>query len=203
MGRGKIFFFFFSLILFFGCGLGQEPDLLLDSFEGEIDSNTVDFGASDNSYISAEASSKALCGTQSLKLSYRLNISGYMWTARGYKLDAEEAGRWQIKPEEISWENYKAVTLAMYGQNSGAIYAFDLKDSGGELWRYLIDDDFQGWKKIILPFDSFFSRSDWQPEDAEVTKNLDFPVYSYQFEPLVPGEKSVYFDCIGLTAALR
>ncbi len=184
-----------------GCGLITAPDLLLDSFEGEISPNTLDYGSSDNSQLTASASSeKRLCGEQSLNLSYDLQPGGYMWAGRGWGLDVEGASCWLVEPGQIEWEKYKAISVAVYGQSSGAMYAFDIRDKGGEIWRYLIDDDFQGWQEIVLPFKGFFARTDWQPDDAETTKTLDFPVKSYQFEPLLPGQRQVYFDCIKLTA---
>lgn len=200
MKRLLSLFILFFICFLAGCRPAPEP-VLLDSFEGQISSETVDFGSADNSEIIVTASQdNNFCGNQSLKITYRLAAGGYMWAARGYGLDVEGASAWLVNPEDIEWNRYKAVSIAMYGQNSGAIYAFDLKDKGGEIWRTLIDDDFQGWQEISLPFQIFFSRKDWQPDQAEVTETLDFPVMSYQFEPLVPGEREVYFDCIKITA---
>lgn len=197
--KNLAFFSAFFCLVLFGCR-PAEP-LMLDSFQGEINSETVDFGSADNSEITVSASSDIkLCGQQSLKISYRLVAGGYMWAARGYGLDVPGAADWPVEPGEINWRRYRAVSLAMYGQNSGTIYAFDLKDSGGEIWRSLIDDDFKGWQEIVLPFQNFFSRQDWQPEQAKVSGTLDFPVMSYQIEPIIPGEGEVYFDCLKLIA---
>lgn len=199
MERIIIFIFTLTLVLS-GCRPALKP-LLLDSFEGKIDSSTVDFGSSDNSEIKVFASSdKKLCGEQSLEIAYRLEPGGYMWAARGWGLDVEGAACWLIKPADIQWQKYGAISLAMYGQESGAMYAFDLKDKGGQIWRYLIDDDFSGWKEIIISLDNFFSRTDWQPEEAEITETMDFPIKSYQFEPLLPGTREAYFDCLKLIA---
>lgn len=195
----------FSVFLFFvfnltGCKPGVSP-LLLDNFEGEINSETVDFGASDNSQIKVTASQEnKFCGRQSLKISYDLKSGGYMWAGRGYGLEVEGAGSWLVEPRDIEWDKYGAISIAMYGQNNGAMYAFDIKDSGGEIWRYIIDDDFEGWEQLFFPFEHFFSRQDWQPEEAEVNQVLDFPVKSYQFEPILPGERKTYFDCVKLTS---
>jgi hypothetical protein len=87
----------------------------------------------------------------------------------------------------------------MYGSNSSGVIAFDLKDKGGELWRFLIDDDFSGWKEVVCPLKEFFPRGDWQPETAERNEKLDFPVTSFQFEPRLPGKGAYYFDCVKLT----
>ncbi len=198
MEKVKPFLVLALVFILFGCKPAPDPELL-DDFRGEINAETVDYGSSDNSEIEVSGSEdNKFCGDQSLRLSYQLNCGGYMWAGRGYKLDIEGAAAWLVEPNDIDWRRYNAVRLAMYGQNSGAIYAFDLKDKGGEVWRFLIDDDFEGWQKIILPFDNFFSRRDWQPDEAEVTQSLDFPIFSYQFEPIVPGERVVYFDCVTL-----
>ena len=49
------------------CGCQPQPDLVLDSFEGEITSKTVDFGSAEGSSVDVKASSEInLCGEQSL-----------------------------------------------------------------------------------------------------------------------------------------
>ncbi|MBU2101910.1 MAG: hypothetical protein KKF80_00790, partial [Candidatus Omnitrophica bacterium] len=67
------------------------------------------------------------------------------------------------------------------------------------LWRFLIDDDFSGWKEIMCPFSSFFARQDWQPDTAIKNDMIDFPVYSYQFEPKTPGKGNYRVDSLKLT----
>ncbi|MBD3246246.1 MAG: hypothetical protein GF333_04475 [Candidatus Omnitrophica bacterium] len=173
------------------------PVQMIDSFEGQLDSNTVDFGSSDNSQVNVSASrEKARCGEQSLKIEYSLDPSGYMWIARGYGLDVSGAAQWILPPDQIEWSQYNAIGLSMFGINSGSVVAFDVKDAGGELWRVIIDDSFRGWKELHFPFQSFFPRQDWQPESAEVNEVMDFPLMSYQFEPRLPGKGVYHFDCV-------
>ncbi len=195
--RYLLLFLVSGLFLFCtGCEKGP-GEVLIDSFEGKISSKTVDFGSSQGSFLAVSADKKLkVCGEQSIKLQYNLKSSGYMWAARGYSLDVKEAAAWLIKPQDINWPKYNAVSLSMYGSNSAGVIAFDIKDSGGELWRFLLDDDFQGWKELICPFSGFFPRKDWQPENADSNEVLDFPIMSFQFEPRLPGKAAYNFDCI-------
>jgi hypothetical protein len=195
-----VFFFYIGLMGIVLLGCESAPDLLIDNFEGALNSQTVDFGASEGSALRVTASEEfKVCDSQSMKIEYTLKTSGYMWVARGFNLDVEGAGQWLVKPEEIPWRRYNAIRLSMYGRDSPGVVAFDIKDSGGEMWRFLLDDDFQGWKEIVCPFSQFFVRGDWQPDTADNNEVLDFPIMSFQFEPRLPGSGVYYFDCIALT----
>jgi len=198
--RYRFILLFISLFLVFSSSCSMGPsELLLDSFEGVINKETVDFGSSKNSSLKVTAGEDIkVCGEQSLKLDYQLNPSGYMWIARGYGLDIKGAAQWLTEPEDINWVEYNAFSLSMHGNNSGGIIAFDLKDSGGELWRFFLDDDTLGWKKVVCPLAEFFPRGDWQPEDSDQNEILDFPIMSFQFEPRIIGKGVYYFDCIKL-----
>ena len=145
--------------------------------------------------VSPDTSIK-VCDAQSLKIEYELKPSGYMWIARGYNLDVKGAAAWLVKPEDVKWRSYYAVSIQMYGANSGGVIAFDLKDSGGEIWRFIIDDDFTGWKEVICPLKEFFPHKDWQPDQAVKNEIMDFPIRSFQFEPRLPGKGVYYFDCV-------
>ena len=189
---------FFLLIGIIGCS-NAPTEVMIDSFEGQIDKETVDYGAAEGSSLKVEADmSIKMCDSQSLKIDYELKPSGYMWIARGYNLDVKGAAKWEVTPQNIKWRSFNAISLQMYGTNSGGVVAFDLKDKGGEIWRYIIDDDFTGWKEIVCPFKDFFPRKDWQPDSATKNETLDFPVMSFQFEPRLPGKGVYYFDCVKL-----
>ena len=198
MIRQRQFIFLAMVFLFLTACSRQPQEVLLDSFEGVIDSKTVDFGTSKGAtQLSVSASlDQKVCGEQSLRISYDLKPSGYMWIARGFGLDVLGAAQWLVKPEDIKWEKFNAIVFSMYGTGSGNVIAFDLKDSGGELWRFMVDDDFRGWKEIVCPFNVFFPRTDWQPPTAERNDLIDFPIMSFQFEPKVPGQATYYFDCM-------
>lgn len=185
-----------SFLVLLACAPGPK-EVLIDSFEGQISPETVDYGSSENSSLMVSVDkSRPVCGEQALKITYNLVPSGYMWIARGCGLDVKGAADWIVSPDEINWRSYKAISLQVYGNNSGGVIAFDIKDKGGELWRFIIDDDFSGWKEVICPLAEFFPRGDWQPQTAQRNEELDFPIMSYQFEPKLPGEGIYYFDCI-------
>jgi hypothetical protein len=133
-----------------------------------------------------------------MKIEYDLAPSGYMWIARGYGLDAEGAGCWLQTPQQINWQQFNALSIQVYGANTGGVIALDVKDAGGELWRFLIDDNFTGWQQVKCRFKHFFPRGDWQPQAATVNEKLDFPIQSYQLEPRLPGQGVYYFDCVKL-----
>jgi len=187
-----------SLIVIGLSGCSNAPtEVAIDSFEGPITKETIDFGAADGSSVKVEGESKIkMCDMQSLKIEYDLKPSGYMWIARGYNLDVKGAGIWLVRPQDIKWRHYNAFSIYMYGANTGSVVAFDIKDTHGEIWRYIIDDDFTGWKEIICPFKDFFPRKDWQPETATKNEIIDFPIMSFQFEPRLPGKGVYYFDCV-------
>jgi hypothetical protein len=194
----KVFLPLVAVVILFAaaCSFGPK-EMLIDSFEGDINNKTVDYGASNTSslVVSADRELK-VCGEQSLRLDYQLKTSGYMWAARGYNLDVKTAAKWEVEPNKIPWKNFNAISLQMYGQNTGSVVAFDIKDAAGEYWRFLLDDDFSGWKEITCPFDNFFARKDWQPEKATRNDILDFPIMSFQFEPRLPGKGVYRFDCV-------
>lgn len=193
---------FLILILSFACGFNPGT-LIIDDFEGPIRGGpqaTVDFGAGGGSSVKVCASQDIkFSGNQALKVEYDAASGGYMWVARGYNIDAKGAGCWQIKPEKINWKKFNAISFYMHGENSRRAIAFDIKDSKQEMWRFIVKDDFIGWRQIICPFADFYARGDWQPGDADKNGILDFPVKSFQFEPRPEGRGILYFDCVGLT----
>lgn len=195
---------FFGVVIALLCVAGCAPakPLLIDSFEGPIDKTTVDSGTSEGTTLAVTGDTALkMCGNQSLKIEYDLKNSGYMWIARGYNLDVPGAAQWLIGPKDISWRSYNAISLNVYGAKSSGVIAFDIKDAGGEIWRALIDDDFTGWKEVVIRFKDFFPRKDWQPQTAEVNEKIDYPIMSYQFEPRLPGKGVYYFDCVTLVNA--
>ena len=179
----------------------QGKSLLLDDFEGVISggaNGTVDFGVGNGSSVSvAPSKDVTYAGKQSLKITFDAVSGGYMWIARGFGLDAQNAG-WMVKPENIDWPNYNAISFNLRGDNSKAKIAFDIKDSGNEIWRFVIDDDFTGWREITCPFDKFMVRSDWQPDNADNNFEINFPLRSYQFEPLPESKGVIYVDDVEL-----
>lgn len=175
--------------------------LLIDDFEGAISggpSGTVDFGAGNGSTLQVSAATDIQqSGNQSIKVDFDAAAGGYMWVARGKGLDAKNAG-WLFKPEDILWDKYNAISFYMYGTASNAEVAFDIKDNGSETWRFLVKDDFKGWRQVSCAFNKFFVRDDWQPDSADKNGQLDFPLKSFQFEPRPPAKGALYFDAVTL-----
>ncbi|MDO8489484.1 MAG: carbohydrate binding domain-containing protein [Candidatus Omnitrophota bacterium] len=188
-------------LLVTGVCLAQGNNLLLDDFEIAVSggaSGTVDFGAGNGSSVEVTAAKDIKnSGNQSLKVVYDAVPGGYIYVSRGSGLDAKNAN-WTIKPVDIKWEEYSAVSFYVYGTDSKAQIASDIKDNGGEIWRFITVDDFKGWKKVIASFDKFIVRDDWQPNDADKNAKLDFPIKIFQFEPLPGSKGTLYFDTVEL-----
>ncbi|MDP2939252.1 MAG: carbohydrate binding domain-containing protein [Candidatus Omnitrophota bacterium] len=193
------------LLIFIFCfaiyGFAEEKSLLIDNLDGPIHTGaeaTVDYGAGNGSSVEVSSDTHIkYFDKQSLKVVYDAVAGGYMWVARGFGLDAQKAV-WLKKPEEIDWKAYNCISFYMYGSNSKVRVAFDVKDSGNEMFRQVTTDDFNGWKQIVLQFKDFKPREDWQPANANKNANIDFPIKSYQFEPLPESKGTLYFDRVEL-----
>lgn len=176
-------------------------NLLIDDFEISVSGGpegTVDFGSGNGSGVEVtQATDIKNTGNQALKVVYDAAPGGYIYVARGTGLDAKNAN-WSLKPEDIKWENYSAISFYMYGMDSKAKIAFDIKDNGGEIWRFMLEDNFKGWKQIVCKFDKFMVRDDWQPDGADKNGQLDFPIKVFQFEPLPESKGTLYFDTVEL-----
>jgi len=200
-------YFLLTLFLFFSMGLlacAQESpkNLVLDNFEGEIiggPQGTIDAGGGNGSSVavSGDKTNKE-AGEQSLKIDYDAVSGGYIWVARGYNLDVKGAAAWLVEPENIKWDSYGAISFYMFGTDSKLRMAFDVKDAGGEMFRFMVTDDFKGWKQIVCPFSQFFPRGDWQPATATVNGLLEFPIKSFQFEPIAVAKGIVNIDEVAL-----
>lgn len=165
----------------------QKPVLIIDSFEGKIVGGgkaTVDYGSGAGAMVNVSPARKpAFHGRQSLKIVYDVSGGGYMWVARGYNLTQKNAAQWRVLPQKIKWDNYNAFVFYLYGEASGNNIAIDLIDNQKEYWRFLIMDDTEGWKEIVIPFGDFSARTDWQPDGALRNNTMDFPINAFQLEP--------------------
>jgi hypothetical protein len=200
----NLFVVFLTCVLLFIVNAQAEDlkGLMIDDFESIITGGpdgTVDFGAGNDSSVNVTAATDIKqSGNQSIKVEYDAVPGGYMWIARGFGLDVKGAACWMKRPEEINWKDYNALSFYMFGANSKANVAFDIKDNGGEIFRFLVEDNFTGWKQIVCPFAQFFSRTDWQPNNADKNDAIDFPIKSFQFEPLPQAKGILYFDDVEL-----
>jgi hypothetical protein len=198
----KIGFLTMGLVLLvMGSGLAANENLLIDDFEISVTSGpegTVDFGSGNGSTVEVtQATDIKNTGNQALKVVYDAVSGGYIYVARGTGLDAKNA-RWALDPADVKWEGYSAISFYVYGTDSKARIAFDIKDNGGEIWRFITDDDFKGWKRVIVSFDKFIVRDDWQPDGADKNGMIDFPIKVFQFEPLPGSKGTLYFDTVEL-----
>lgn len=188
-------------------GYSQES-LLLDGFEGEIIpagitsgsmEGNVDYGAGGGSSVEVYADeTEKVEGKQSLKVAFFAMPGGWIWIARGYNIDVSGAGAWKVKPKEIKWDKYNAFSLWMKGTNSGKQLAFDIIDAKKEYFRYLVTDDSEEWKQVIIPFAACEARTDWQPNTAVKNKLIDFPIMTFQFEPRPKNDGEWNFDKVEL-----
>ena len=184
-----------------GIVLAEGNNLLVDDFEIAITGGpdgTVDFGAGNGSSVEViESTDIKNSGNKAMKVVYDAVGGGYIYVSRGTGLDAKNAN-WNINPSDIKWEEYNAISFYVYGTDSKTRIAFDIKDNGGEIWRFVTEDDFKGWKRVVCNFDKFVVRDDWQPESADKNLQLDFPIKIFQFEPLSESKGTLYFDTVEL-----
>lgn len=188
-------------LFFSGISFAQEKSLLIDDFGGAISGGsegTVDFGAGGGSTVEVTAASEVKQSRpQTLKVNFYAVNGGYIWVARGFGLDARNSS-WLVKPENIKWKDYSSIAFYMYGSDSKTDIAFDIKDNGGELWRCMVRDNFKGWKQVVCKFSDFVPLSYWQPDNADINGELDFPLKSYQWEPRPVAKGVLYFDEVKL-----
>ena len=186
-------------LLMTGVCLADSDNLLLDDFEISVtggSEGTVDFGAGNGSTVTVTAATDIKnSGNQALKVVYDAVPGGYIYVSRGSGLDAKNAN-WTFKPSDIKWGEYSAISFYVYGTDSKVKIAFDIKDNGGEIWRFITEDDFKGWKKVVASFDKFVARDDWQPMDADKNAQLDFPTQIFQFTPLPASQVTLLFDTV-------
>jgi hypothetical protein len=203
--RKAIFIFLILGLALTGAACAQQEDkkvLILDDFEGDIvmsPTGTIDAGSGNGSSVEVSADKEnKKSGEQSLKIVYDAAAGGYIWVARGYNLDVKGAAKWTAAPDKILWQNYGAISFYMFGSASKMRMAFDVKDAAGEMFRFMVTDDFKGWKQVVCPLDQFFPRGDWQPPTATVNGTLDFPIRSFQFEPIAVSKGMVAIDEVAL-----
>jgi hypothetical protein len=197
----KIYLALVAVLVLSGLSFARDKGLLIDDFSGNISGGpegTVDFGSGGGSKVEVSADTQIKeSGPQALKVNFYATNGGYMWVARGFGLAAKNSS-WLVKPEDIKWKDYSAISFYMFGSDSKADLAFDIKDSGGELWRYMVKDNFKGWKQVVCRFSDFVARSDWQPDNADKNSVLDFPIKSYQWEPRPVAKGVFYFNEVKL-----
>ena len=178
--------------------------LVLDDFEDSCGPACIDYGAGNGSKVKVSFSSQVFySGKKSLKIEYQGTPSGYIYVARGYGLTNKKAASWLVKPQKIAWKRYEGFSFYLYGEGKGIMIAFDIKDKNNEMFRCLLKDNKKGWQKVVCPFNKFFSRTDWQPDNAVADGKIDFPVMSFQFEPRTSKSGLIYIDKVELLPAKK
>lgn len=198
-------FFPALILLLFSCllsgaGLDEDRLLVIEDFEAAQAAGpggSVAISSSAGSALEASAEELlAYSGRQSLKMSFTVKPGGYAWLAKDIDLSAANAG-WQVA-EEIDWTQYTGIAFHMFGRGTKKTLAFDLQDTGGEIWRCLVKDESRGWSRKVCGFREFFCRTDWQPEDAAKNGRMDFPLLNFRFAPLPPYKGILYIDTVEL-----
>jgi hypothetical protein len=188
--------------LIIGSVFAQETTkgLLIDDFEDSLVAvKTIDAGATNGSMVHASIDPmEKHSGAQSLKIKYDAVSGGDIWVSRGAGSGIPGAVPWLVELDKIAWANYGAISFYLKGMGSGALLAFDVKDAGGEIFRFMVKDNDKDWKQVVCAFDQFFSRGDWQPANAEKNGVLDFPIKSFQFEPITVSKGVIYIDEVAL-----
>lgn len=99
--------------------------------------------------------------------------------------------------QPYDWSRFRALSFWMYGTNSRQMFVVELNDSGEEHFRSpIITDDFTGWKQIVIPFEEFASRDDWQPENAEIDLAITWPLKDFQPFASVGGSGYILIDLV-------
>ena len=111
------------VLLTAGVCSAEGKNLLIDDFEIAISNGpegTVDFGAGNGSSVQVtESTDIKNSGNKALKVVYDAVKGGYIYVSRGTGLDAKNAN-WPIKPSDIKWEEYNAISFYVYGTDSKA-----------------------------------------------------------------------------------
>jgi beta-glucosidase len=107
------------------------------------------------------------------------------------------AGALVVVPKEKgNWTGMKTYRMWVYGSGSNSKFYVDLEDAQKEQFRYVLTDDFKGWKEIVIPLSDFKWRTDWQAPDAVLNKKFDFPMMTVQFCTANLANCTLYFDDI-------
>ncbi|MFA5275811.1 MAG: carbohydrate binding domain-containing protein [Candidatus Omnitrophota bacterium] len=187
-----------------GTATGRAQSLLLDDFEGVISAgpeSTVNAEARGGSSVEIAASTDLkYSGHQSLKITYKAVPPNYSYVKVSAGLDYPNA-HWLVEPENIEWDKFNAIALYMYGSNSKTRFTFNIIDAGHEIWHFIFEDNFIGWKQVVCPFNEFRFGDIWKVDKADKNSKLDFPISDFQIESLPNGkieEGTVYFDKVEL-----
>lgn len=181
-----------------------ENKLLIDDLEGNIaaDNGCGNGAECSITFVKKETSpADVYSGNQAMKITYDKSFGGYMFCARGFGLKPametpEEKLVWTVAPESIDFQKFNAFGFYIKGNNTNNTVAVDILDKDREIFRYIFSDDSSDWKEMVISFSQFISRDDYQPNWDKRNKMIDFPIVTYQFEPLEGTGKEIKGDII-------
>lgn len=64
------------------------------------------------------------------------------------------------------WTVNNSLSFYLKGSNSKNKIRLEIADNQGERFEYLIVDNFNTWKQMVVPIKNFKRRADWQPNTA-------------------------------------
>lgn len=88
-----------------------------------------------------------------------------------------------LRPDnsEILWNKYNTINFWLYGNKSGKVFLIKLLDKNYNQFIYLLQDNWEGWKKIALPFKDF-KHSSYYYDNVRISKKINFPINLLVFE---------------------
>lgn len=152
----------------------EDPVTILHPYSGPL------------SQISAVYQSEIVfSGKSAIKLEYNSRD----WSGVYFKINAERG----------YWQNYKLLSIQVYGNKSGSRINIQIEDFYFEGFLFSFIDDFSGWRKISIPVNDFVSNPDWQNPLAIVNRKIDYPVRTMNFSQADQGKNKICFDLIKVT----
>jgi len=176
--------------------ISAEKEYLLTDFEN----TSMDFSMNAGSFrekkflIDGDHTLKAEAGysseqAKSGKYSLKCDVSANNWGCVGM------GGLHLPAFNHIPWEKVNKIKFFVYGKKTGAKCEIIFEDFYSEQFSYFFEDNFVGWKEIIIPFESFSVRTRWQPPYAEKDGYIDTPIKWIFFHTAGP-TFSIYVDDI-------
>lgn len=158
-------------------------------FEKTIWSAYNDADASKGSKIAAEVTNDAANGSKAIKLTWTLD--GWCGMIVGGE-DYANNPTW-------NWSNYKNLSFYIKSaDDKKANLVVRLSDVNDERFGSPTIKVTPEWQQVVIPFDKFKARSDWQPNTAKRDTFLDFPIREIEFAPQSP-KGNVIIDMIEVT----
>ncbi|HEV2802811.1 MAG TPA: S8 family serine peptidase [Pyrinomonadaceae bacterium] len=163
------------------------PPLVLDDFESGTLSGWTTY-ANPGSSVTASALNPGYASNYAMSVNY--NVSEWGGIEQFFN-----AGR--------NWSGYTNLDFWFYGSSSGNRFRVEIYDNGNtagssERFEYQFVDNLMGWRRMIIPLNSFTRRTDWQPSGAPNDGLTLTQMWGFNFAPLA-GSGSFRTDQVQLT----